>query len=860
MSLPEGTSLGPFRILSFLGQGGIGEVYRARDSRLGRDVAIKVLHREWAEDPERLGRFERESRAVAQLSHANVVHLLDVGEQGGLPYLVMELLEGESLRSVLLRGPLSLKKALDLARQVVQGLTAAHDAGIVHRDLKPENIFLTREGVYKILDFGLVKDSTVAPEEDSATTSPFGMVAGSQPTQEGVMLGTLGYLSPEQVSGTHVDARADIFSFGVVLWEALAGRPPFAGETAVDTLHAILRKDLPELPAELGVPAGLERILGRCLEKDPGARFRSAHDLALALEVVGGSFTSVPFRERRARPQGRRLPPAMAIGGAVLAVCLAAIGAWQLRPDPRKGLAFVRITPRRGVVTGAAFLPGSQSILFSASPSDDAPEEVFRVDNPGELPRSLGIKGAGLLSVNDKGEFLLLLRSNSEAPSGILAVLSPNAMAPRELAHGVAWAGWGPDDTPIIKHHRYQGRRTQAIEYPKGRILYEAPYGFVVSSFTVAPDRSRIAFLEGRSTSLYVVSIQLAGGEVRRKLLGEGLSSSSWKLGWDKRGLLFMRWDPESQSARLLRLNDRLEPAAELLGLPWVYNLLACRNGSWLMAESSGAVELHWLRPQAAASIRAEWSENFYHSASLSADGNLIAGMDDRGIFVLRSGDPRPVLVGKGFFTALSADGRWILSKLDRGSAGTVFRVLPVGEGENQLLPGEWISNQAEFLPGNRQVLLSGKRTDVDDQGSFIVDLDAGTIKRITEESLMGPVSPDGTYAVQFSPRDMSFRLFNLRTLKVEPRPVAIYGKEGIGGWTADSKGLWIVPKDQPDSKRMAVHRLDLATGSSKPSHVLQLPAAHRPQSLVLSQDGRAGLVMVPRSTSGFLFLAQGME
>lgn len=863
MYLAEGSSLGPFRILALIGQGGMGEVYRARDPRLGRDVAIKVLPHDLVDDPDRLRRFELESRAVAQLSHPNVVHLHDVGNHDGTPYLVMEFLDGKSLRETLKDGPLPSRKVIDLGRQVALGLAAAHDAGIIHRDLKPENVFLTKGGAVKILDFGLAKGMAPLGSDAEALTSPTGLPAPAQLTQEGVMMGTVGYLAPEQIKAGEVDPRTDIFALGVVLWEALTGHSPFLGETVVDTLHSILRNEIPEPPPELRVPQGLEKILRHCLDKEPAARFQSAHDVALALESSGGSFSSTGFRNGMQvadPPAPSRTVPSWGWPAGVLALLMVALGAWFLHPDPRQALRFTRITPRQGLVTGAAFLPGNEGIVYSFSIDDDQPEELFRVDHAGELPRSLGIKGGALLSVNDKGEFLLLMRNKPDAPSGVLAALYPSAKAPRELAHGVAWADWGPDGTPIIKYHRYQGKRTQVFEYPKGRILYEVPFGYVVASFVVSPNRQRIAFLEQRSTSVYLVVIQLSAGTLKRKLLGTGLGFSAERLGWDEKGILFSKWDAATQSARLVRINDQLEPGKDLLGLPWPYEILAGQHGAWLLSESRNPVVLNWLRPATGHAMRSEWSENLFHGASLSDDGTRIAGMDDRGIFVLEAANPSPILVGEGFFTAYSPDGKWILSKLDKGGAGTVFRLSPVGEGESANLPGEWISNQAAFLKGSRRILLSGKRTDTSESGSFIVDLATGKVRLLTEELVMGPISPDDRWALQFNPKELAFHLYNLETATADPRPVSHYGKETIAGWTQDGKGLWIVLQEQPDASKIQVSRLDLASRVLRPSHVLSLPAANRPQSLQLSLDGKSGLQMDARNSGGFLLLAEGIQ
>jgi serine/threonine protein kinase len=270
LSLAPGTKLGSYEIVAPLGAGGMGEVYRARDAKLDRDVAVKVLPAHLSEDPVALARFEREAKVVAATSHPNILAIFDFGAADGVAYAVTELLEGETMRARIADGPLSARKAVDYAVQIAEGLAAAHDHGIVHRDLKPENLFVTREGRVKILDFGLARHS-VAPSSDdthSPTLSP-----GTEP---GTVMGTVGYMSPEQVRGRPAEARSDIFSFGAVLYEMVSGRRAFQGESAAETMHAILKEEPPEL-LETGrpLPPALERIVGHCLEKSPEQRFHS---------------------------------------------------------------------------------------------------------------------------------------------------------------------------------------------------------------------------------------------------------------------------------------------------------------------------------------------------------------------------------------------------------------------------------------------------------------------------------------------------------------------------------------------------------------------------------------------------------
>ncbi|HSG00029.1 MAG TPA: serine/threonine-protein kinase, partial [Vicinamibacterales bacterium] len=285
--LASGTRLGPYEVIAPLGAGGMGEVYRARDTKLDRPVAIKVLPESFGDDPDRLTRFEREARAVAALSHPNILSIYDFGTHEGVAFAVMELLEGETLRARLAEGCLPARKAVEISLQIAGGLAAAHEKGVVHRDLKPENVFVTRDGRVKILDFGLAKVVAAAdggPSDRRAGLLSPEMATVTGPaklTAAGVVMGTVGYMAPEQVRGQAVDHRADLFAFGAILYEALTGTRAFKGDSAVETMNAILKEDPPDYGAMSGpVPPVLDRIVRRCLEKNPDERFQSARDLA----------------------------------------------------------------------------------------------------------------------------------------------------------------------------------------------------------------------------------------------------------------------------------------------------------------------------------------------------------------------------------------------------------------------------------------------------------------------------------------------------------------------------------------------------------------------------------------------------
>ncbi|HEU4391246.1 MAG TPA: serine/threonine-protein kinase, partial [Blastocatellia bacterium] len=288
MTLVTGTRLGRYEIRSQLGAGGMGEVYRARDTQLGRDVAIKVLPPTFSVDQDRLRRFEQEACAAGALNHPNILIVHDISTHNGVMYVVSELLEGETLRKRIGGTPLAQRRAIDYALQIANGLAAAHEKGIIHRDLKPDNIFVTNDGRVKILDFGLAK-LTQGDGNQQQTEIPTRRVD----TDPGVVMGTVGYISPEQLKGRPVDQRSDIFSVGAILYEMLTGRRAFQGESAAETMSAILREDPPELSDtnKTASPA-LERLVNHCLEKNPEARFHSARDLAFALEAIAGPTSS----------------------------------------------------------------------------------------------------------------------------------------------------------------------------------------------------------------------------------------------------------------------------------------------------------------------------------------------------------------------------------------------------------------------------------------------------------------------------------------------------------------------------------------------------------------------------------------
>ena len=353
----SGIKLGPYEIVAPLGAGGMGEVYRARDTRLRREVAVKVLPESFASDVDRLLRFEQEARAVGALSHPNILSVHDIGAQNGIHYIVTELLDGETLREKLSNGALPPRRATDYAIQIAQGLASAHEKGVVHRDLKPENLFVGKDGRVKILDFGLAKQTVVAAHPEDAT------LASNARTSPGMVLGTVGYMAPEQIRGEAADHRSDIFSFGAVLYEMLAGQRAFQRNSSIETMNAILKEEPREIATAEGViPPVLQRIVHRCLEKERDQRFQSAKDLSFALDNIKAGDTTAQKQAVTGPATRWRVwrTAAVVLGVMLVAATVALLRGRLSRPQQPK---YDRITFRKGAVSSARFAPDEQTII-----------------------------------------------------------------------------------------------------------------------------------------------------------------------------------------------------------------------------------------------------------------------------------------------------------------------------------------------------------------------------------------------------------------------------------------------------------------------------------------------------------------
>ncbi|MGH9498466.1 MAG: protein kinase domain-containing protein [Terriglobales bacterium] len=433
MALTPGTKLGPYEIQSPLGAGGMGEVYRARDARLGRDVALKILPEALTRDTDRLHRFEQEARAVAALNHPNILAVFDLGQHNGSPYLVSELLEGETLRAALDRGALPQRKSIEYGVQIAHGLAAAHDKNIVHRDLKPENVFITRDARIKILDFGLAKLAQTAvasrPESDAVTLA-------SSRTAVGVVMGTASYMAPEQVRAEAADARTDIFAFGAVLYEMLSGARAFRRDTTAETMTAVLKEDPPELSSsgQLVSPA-LDRIVRRCLEKNPEQRFQSARDLSFALGSLSGTDASGAIRATSAP---RRVPLMLWLPIALAIVTASALTWWiARRPPTRVDVQFA--IPVDGEVTDIA-LSRDGSMLAFVSPDQDSGLPMLYVQRVGSSVVTMlpGTHNASFPFWSPNASYIAFF-ADGKLEKSLVSGGTPEVLASVQIARGGTW-------------------------------------------------------------------------------------------------------------------------------------------------------------------------------------------------------------------------------------------------------------------------------------------------------------------------------------------------------------------------------------------------------------------------------------
>ena len=871
MTLAAGFQLGRYEILGPLGAGGMGEVYRARDPRLDRDVAIKVLPSSLAGDVERLRRFEQEAKAAGGLNHPNILSVFDIATHDGAPYLVSELLEGETLRSRLGGTALAPRRAIEYALQIAQGLSAAHEKGIVHRDLKPDNLFVTKDGRVKILDFGLAKLTRPDGGGDSRSDSPT-RTAG---TDAGTVLGTAGYMSPEQVRGKPSDHRSDIFSFGAILYEMLSGRRAFHGDTAADTMTAILKEDPPELSATRGgIAPGLERIVRHCLEKNPEGRFQSARDLAFDLEALSTGSGGESAATARGAARSRRLATLTAVGLAAVA-----IGAGLFLVGRRSGRAavtgvgtrlptFKRVTFGRGNVLTARFAPGWKNVVYGAA-WEGRPSEIFLTLGDAAESRPLGLPSGDLLSVSSSGELAIQLAKQvafATGYNGTLARVPLGGGAPREILEGVALADWAPDGKSLAVVR--SGGRGQRVEFPLGTPLYETAE--TVISFRVSPRGDQVALLEQQNPS-FDFSYSLPNAVVVVDRSGKRTEVASWMgnssfLAWSPSGEEI--WFPASEGGKdgylfAVTLSGRKRVVLQVPGTLTIHDIAP--DGRVLLEQDIWQTGTVALGAGAARERDLSWLGQS-QVADLSADGRSLLftetgeGGGAAGAVYLRGTDGSPaVRLGEGIATALSPDGHWAIT-IPR-TAPTQLVLLPTGTGEARSLGTQGLNYVgAAWFPDGKKILASGYEAGRGIR-AYVEDVAGAAPRPITPEGLAGhPVlSPDGR-RLAVAMNDGRFLIYPVDG-SGEPRTIpGIEPGESLSRWSADDRSFFVCRLGQVPAR---VFRVDIATGRRELWKEL-VPAdasgLMRIDKVVVSPDGQSYAYFYERVLYSNLYIAEGLR
>jgi len=777
----------------------MGEVYRARDERLAREVAVKILPAELSHDPSRLRRFEKEARAASALNHPNIVTIYEIGSEGGTSYIAMELVAGRTLRELLLGGPMPLKKLLQISTPLAEGLSAAHEAGIVHRDLKPENVMVAKDGLVKILDFGLAKLTTaVGSGEESLPTLTR--------TEPGGLLGTVSYMSPEQAAGQPADFRSDQFSLGSILWELATGEKAFQRATAVDTLAAILHEEpAPAATIRPDLPVPFSWIVERCLAKEPSRRYVATRDLARDLEALRDR----PIDRRTVAPPGGRQRKAIWLAAAALAVAGALFAGKTLwKTGPSSPPVFRRLTFGRGIAGTARFTADGQSVVYSAKWGGD-PTRIFltRPDGVGSIALPFP-DGAWLFSISRGGDLALSLEDPGRLPSAhpirTLAIAPLAGGAPRLLAEGVLAADWSADGKALAVS------RDDHLEYPLGKVLYAES----VDVPRVSPRGDRIAFgWSGgdvvRDLAEPVVSVvDLAG---KRTDLARGQRNMNIVWTPDGEEIWFTTgsgWG-NADTIRAVTLSGRTRVVARVPG----FNLLAdmSRDGRLLLVHGTVRGEV-WCRPAGEPVERDLGWLSSPRAVGMSADGRTIllnefAEGGGFGSAYLRKTDGSPAArVLDGAADALSPDGTWVACKrVDR------ILLVPAGAGEQKTMKDDRFEEYLDpvvFFPDGKRILF-GAREKGKDGRFYVADLSGGTARAVTAEGTLGrsAISPDGRRLAVCSSD-------GCRLVPVdggEPSNlIGLRSGEVVACWSEDSRSVYVMDVDRIP---FAVFRVEIATG-----------------------------------------------
>jgi len=853
-----GKSLRSYRIEAKLGAGGMGVVYKAVDSRLGRTAAIKILSTA-ALNADRERRFVQEAKAASSLNHPNIVTIYDIDTQeiDGKPvqYIAMEYVAGDTLDHLIGRKGLRIRDVLKYAAQIADALAAAHTAGIVHRDLKPSNVIVTPQGVVKILDFGLAKLNEPADADAYAETLHG---EGSPLTEEGTILGTVAYMSPEQADGKKVDSRSDVFSFGSVLYEMATGQRAFAGGSKLSSLSAVLYKDpQPASQAVADVPPDLDRIIGRCLKKDPERRWQTMADVKVALEELREEVDSGNFTRPGLSPGSRNMPRIrLWVGVALLAGVLLGLAlSLSYEPTFRRSTeppSYQRLTFRRGDVTSAKFAPGD-TVVYSAE-WDGSPSTLFSAQPGNREAQPLALPSARVLAISPRGEMAILLGGEDV---GTLARVPFGGGAPREVLEGVSGADWGPDGESLAVVRSVGGKFR--LEYPVGTVMYETERRPPLNP-RVSADGKLVAFFD----------FDIEGGDYALCVIGANHPRQTLSKGWRATGAL--NWSPDNREVWFSGSLPGSDPALYGVTLSGTQRLVSqtggiivmqdvAHDGRVLLSTVNSRLGIMYLPPNGAAQRDLAWLDSsvafeLSNNAQALLFVELSNGQGRNSAIYLRKTDGSPAIqLGYGNRPALSPDGKWVAC-IHHDPEGSTLMLFPTGPGESRFPKIEGMHfDGVEWFPDNKRILFTGNETGHATR-TWMYDL---------ETNRSTPLTPEGSRGTRISLDGKWFITVDAHKLLLSPigggdsRTIAdLQNGESVVRWSGDGRYLFLQQRDPTSIK---ISRLEVATRRTEPWLVVKVPepGAQFLGPLALSADGKACATTFQRDLAN-LFLVRGLK